>query len=105
MPAELHYSASARIGDPVLIPNGPYIGHAHASDAVPSPGDHGYDPAKITAMRAFFLANGPDIRPGVQLPVFPNVDVYSFVAKLLNLKAPATDGELGPLRIALKKGK
>ncbi len=103
VPAELHYSASPRIGDPVIIPNGPYIGHPHATDTVPSPGDHGYDPAKLTSMRALFLANGPDIRAGVQLPVFPNVDVYSFVARLLDLKPPANDGELGPLREALKK--
>lgn len=105
VPAELHYSASARIGDPVLIPNGPYIGHAHASNTVPSPGDHGYDPAKLTAMRALFVANGPDIKPGVQLPVFPNIDVYDFIARLLDLKPVANDGELGPLGAALKRRK
>ena len=54
-------------------------------------------------MKALFVANGPDIRKGVSLPVFPNVDVYSFIAKLLDLKAPTTDGELGPLKQALKK--
>ncbi|MGI4855282.1 MAG: ectonucleotide pyrophosphatase/phosphodiesterase [Janthinobacterium lividum] len=102
VPAELHYSANARIGDPVIIPNGPYIAHLHATDTKPNPGDHGYDPMKLTAMRALFLANGPDIRKGVSLPVFPNVDVYDLIAKLLNLKPAANDGELGPLKQALK---
>ncbi len=103
VPPELHYSSNPRIGDPVLIPNGPYLGHAHAAETKLEPGEHGYDPAKLTAMRALFIANGPDIGKGVSLPVFPNVDVYSFVAKLLGLKAPPTDGELGPLKEALKK--
>lgn len=102
VPAELHYSASARIGDPVIIPNGPYIAHLHATDTKPNPGDHGYDPTKLTAMRALFVANGPDIRKGVSLPLFSNVDVYDFIAKLLDLKPAANDGELGPLKQALK---
>ena len=58
---------------------------------------------KISAMKATFIANGPDIRKGVNLPVFPNVDVYSFIAELLGLKPPVNDGALGPLRPALKK--
>ena len=103
VPASLHFSDNARIGDPVLIPNGAYIGHLHANDTVANPGDHGYDPLKISAMKATFIANGPDIRKGVSLPVFPNVDVYSFVTKLLDLKPAPNDGELGPLKSALKK--
>jgi alkaline phosphatase D len=103
VPAYLHYSDNARIGDPVLIPNGAYIGHLHASTVTVNPGDHGYDPTKLSAMKATFIANGPDIRKGVSLPVFANVDVYSFVSKLLNLKPAANDGELGPLKQALKK--
>lgn len=103
VPAYLHFSDNARIGDPVLIPNGAYIGHLHASSATVNPGDHGYDPTKISAMKATFIANGPDVRKGVSLPVFANVDVYSFVSKLLDLKPAANDGELGPLKQALKK--
>lgn len=53
-------------------------------------------------MKALFVANGLDIRKGVSLPVFPNVDVYSFVAKLLDLKPATNDGELGPSKRALK---
>ncbi|MEK6397597.1 MAG: alkaline phosphatase family protein, partial [Terriglobus sp.] len=103
VPAYLHYSENARIGDPVLIPNGAYIGHLHASNATVNPGDHGYDPTKLSSMKATFIANGPDVRKGVSLPVFANVDVYDFLAKLLHLKPAANDGELGPLKQALKK--
>ena len=85
------------------MPNGPYIGRLHAGKPREDVGDHGYDPTKITAMKALFIANGPDIRKGVSLPVFPNVDVYSFIAKLLDLKPAPSDGDLGPLREALKK--
>ncbi len=103
VPEHLKYSGNPRIGDPVLIPNGPYIAHLHASKPREDAGDHGYDPTKLTAMKALFVANGPDIRKGVSVPVFPNLDVYSFIVKLLDLKAPPTDGELGPLKQALKK--
>ena len=103
VPEHLHYTGNPRIGDPVLVPNGPYIAHLHAGKPREDLGDHGYDPTKLTAMKALFVANGPDIRGGVLLPVFPNVDVYSFIARLLDLKTPQTDGELGPLKQALKK--
>ena len=103
VPAHLAYTGNARIGDPVIVPNGPYIGHPHATKPREDLGEHGYDPTKLSAMKAVFIANGPDIRKGVSLPVFPNVDVYSFITKLLDLKAPPTDGELGPLKQALKK--
>jgi predicted AlkP superfamily pyrophosphatase or phosphodiesterase len=103
VPEHLKYTGNPRLGDPVLVPNGPYIGRLHAGKPREDVGDHGYDPTKISAMKALFVANGPDIRKGVSLPVFPNVDVYSFITKLLDLKAPTTDGELGPLKQALKK--
>jgi hypothetical protein len=103
VPADLHYSSNPRIGDPVAVPNGAYTFFQHTHTGTINPGDHGYDPAKMTAMKALFIANGPDIRKGVNLPVFPNVDVYSFIAKLLDLKTPPNDGALGPLKDALKK--
>jgi alkaline phosphatase D len=103
MPAELNSRDNPRIGDPVIFFNGAYIGHQHASTAIPNPGDHGFDPAKISEMKAIFIANGPDIRKGIALPVFPNVDVYSLIAKLLDLKPGKTDGDLGPLKTMLKK--
>lgn len=103
MPEELHSRSNPRIGDPVIVANGAYLIHQRATNGTTNPGDHGYDPFRFGAMKALFIANGPDIRKGVTLPVFPNVDVYSFIAKLLDLKPAKNDGELGRLKDALKK--
>jgi alkaline phosphatase D len=53
-------------------------------------------------MKAIFYAEGPDIKAGVALPTFENIDVFSFIARLLELKAPPVDGVIGPLESALK---
>lgn len=53
-------------------------------------------------MKAIFFAAGPDIRPGVQLRPFENVNIYPFIAEMLGLKAPPVDGTLDVLRPALK---
>ena len=54
-------------GDPVVIPTGPYMIRAHASETpeIVQPkikGEHGYDPSQMKSMRAIFYAVGPDIR-------------------------------------------
>jgi len=66
-------------------------------------GAHGFDPARVPDMKASFFAMGPDIRSGVTVEPFENVDVYPLVAKLLgldiaHLKTGAIDGELRPLQ-------
>jgi alkaline phosphatase D len=53
-------------------------------------------------MRAFFLAVGPDIRPGAKLEPFENVNVYPFLARILGLDAPKVDGSLNVLSKILK---
>ncbi len=106
VPAELHYSSDPREGDPVIIPQGPYLIRAHA----PSPGqkeftpvgEHGYNPFQMTSMRAIFFAEGPDIRPGTTLKPFENVNIYPFIAKILGLKAPKVDGDPYILSTALR---
>jgi alkaline phosphatase D len=103
MPPELKYGNNPRIGDPVAVVNAPYIAHPHETKPRTDLADHGYDPGKFPEMKAFFLATGPDIRRGVTLQSFPNVDIYSLIAKLLDLKTPPNDGELGPLKQILKK--
>jgi len=102
VPAYLHFNENPREGDPVIVPNGPYIFRAHENSRKPPLGDHGYDVTRMPEMKAIFVANGPDIRPGTQLPSFQNVDVYDFIAKLLQLKPAKNDGELKLLRPALK---
>lgn len=63
---------------------------------------HGYDATKMPEMKATFIAAGPDIRHGVVLKPFENVNVYPLIAKILgldiaNLKTGPTDGKLSVL--------
>jgi alkaline phosphatase D len=53
-------------------------------------------------MKAVFYAEGPDIRPGVELHSFENVNVFPLVVKLLGLDGPPEDGKLEVLSTVLK---
>ncbi len=102
IPAELNYTADPRIGDPVIVPTGPYAIRIHgpadaARDRPPNKGMHGFDPRTMPEMRAIFYAEGPDIRKGIRLKPFENVNVYPFLAEILGLDAPATDGNASVL--------
>ena len=106
MPAWLHDNSNPRAGDPIVVPQGPYAIRAHApgageQDRPPNKGMHGYDPRQMPEMKAIFYAVGPDIRPGVALKPFDNVNIYPFIARILRLQAPPTDGSLNVLSNAL----
>jgi alkaline phosphatase D len=105
VPAYLHFDANPREGDPIVVPNGPFLLRAHASEAESTSkyrGGHGFNPRTMPEMKAIFFAGGPDIRPGIQLKPFENVNIYPFIAEILGLKPPAVDGTLEVLRPALK---
>jgi predicted AlkP superfamily pyrophosphatase or phosphodiesterase len=106
-PASLHFDANSREGDPVVVPNGPFTFRAHpssseADDGAKHLGGHGFDPRTMPEMKAIFFAGGPDVRAGVRLKPFENVNIYPFIAEILGLKPPAVDGTLDVLRPALK---
>jgi alkaline phosphatase D len=106
MPKELDYTEEPRIGDPVVVATGPYAIRVHgpadpAKSGPPNKGAHGYDPGIVPEMRAIFYAEGPDIRKGMVLKPFENVNVYPFLAEILGLDAPATDGSASVLEPAL----
>jgi predicted AlkP superfamily pyrophosphatase or phosphodiesterase len=105
LPAYLHFDANPRVGDPVVVPTGPFTLRASASEAEGTNkhrGGHGFNPRTMPEMKAIFFAGGPDIRPGVQLKPFENVNIYPFIAEILGLTPPAVDGRLEVLRPALK---
>ena len=107
VPPYLHYNSNPREGDPVIVPNGPYSLHAQVSSSAQihsdkPHGEHGFNPRTMPEMKAIFFAAGPDIRPGVQLKPFENVNIYPFIAEILGLQAPEVDGSLDVLRPALK---
>lgn len=100
LPAELAASANPSIGDPVILATGPYPIRAHSEHGIsqaPPAGLDGFDPAAVKSMRAIFIAAGPDIRHGVRLRPFENVNVYPLIAYLLGLHAPKNDGNLNIL--------
>jgi predicted AlkP superfamily pyrophosphatase or phosphodiesterase len=107
VPAELHYDSSARAGDPIVIATGPYSIRARTPapgdpNKPPSVGQHGYDPRVLPSMKALFVATGPDIRAGVTVQSFENVNVYPLIAQILGLPIGKIDGDLKVLQIALK---
>jgi alkaline phosphatase D len=102
VPADLHYNENLREGDPVVITTGPYALRAHAPSAgkpdhPPLPGMHGFDPRKRPEMKASFFAAGPDIVADKTVEPFENVNLYPWLAHLLGLHAPKTDGNLSVL--------
>ncbi|MFT4112485.1 ectonucleotide pyrophosphatase/phosphodiesterase [Silvibacterium sp.] len=109
VPAGLHFDSNPREGDPVIVPKGPYSIRAQAPHLQPGQterpvltGSHGYDPAGIPEMRAVFFAAGPDIRAGVALKPFENINVFPFVTAILGLENPPIDGSPNVLSGALK---
>jgi predicted AlkP superfamily pyrophosphatase or phosphodiesterase len=103
LPKTYHFSEQddiyGRIGDIVLIAEAPYY---FTNKKVA--GAHGYDPLKVKEMRAMFMAVGPNIKEGEYLLPFDNVDVYPFIAKILNLEINQNiDGGNYLIENALKK--
>ncbi len=92
-PKEWHYSEDPRIGDLVVSANEPIslvVGPRPERPPTPgrSRGAHGYDPAKFRTMQAIFYAAGPNIKPGVTVKPFENVNVFPFITKILGLRNP-----------------
>jgi predicted AlkP superfamily pyrophosphatase or phosphodiesterase len=107
VPKGLHYNSNAREGDPVIVPVAPVAIRAHGPgagqlDPAPSAGAHGYDPRQFAEMRAIFYAEGPDVRGGVVLKPFENINVYPFITEILGLEHPPVDGSASVLSPALK---
>jgi len=109
VPAALNYSQNPREGDPVVIATGPYAIRAHGPpegkpDPPPIAGMHGFDPRLLPQMKASFFAAGPDIVEGKTVAPFENVNLYPWLAHLLGLTPPTTDGSLNVLAGTLRDG-
>ena len=117
VPANFYLSQNPRAGDPVIVANGPYALRAHSAAAgknsapgdppatsAPTPGIDGLDARTQPEMKAIFFAAGPDIVKGKTLAPFENVNVYPWLAHLLGLTPPKTDGSLNILSGTLRDG-
>ena len=106
LPPEFHAGQNPREGDPVVMATGPYAIRAHAPSAgkseAPPLGVDGIDPQAQPEMKAIFFAAGPDIVPGKTVSSFENVNLYPWMAHLLGLKAPKSDGSLNILAGTLR---
>ncbi|HVU47356.1 MAG TPA: ectonucleotide pyrophosphatase/phosphodiesterase [Terracidiphilus sp.] len=112
VPAGLNYNQNPREGDPVVIATGPYAIRAHAPqaqtnsgpDKPPTVGMHGFDPRVVTEMKASFFAAGPDIVEGKTVAPFENVNLYPWLAHMLGIAVPKSDGSLNILAGTLRDG-
>ncbi len=109
VPAGLEFNQNPREGDPVVVPNGPFAIRAHAPAAgqpsrAPTIGMHGFDPHKMPEMKASFFAAGPDMVEGKTVGPFDNVNLYPWMAHLLGLNPPKSDGSLNILSGTLRDG-
>ena len=99
MPEQLHYNMNAREGDPVVEPLEAVPVRVHpTTPQIKAKGEHGWDPRLVPEMKAIFYAQGPDVKPGVKLETFENVNVYDFVCGILGLKPSVNDGDDKALR-------
>ena len=102
VPAGLNYNQNPREGDPIVVATGPFAIRAHAPAAgetshPPNLGMHGFDPHLLPEMKASFFAVGPDLRAGKTVAPFDNVNLYPWMAHMLGLNPPKTDGDLNIL--------
>jgi alkaline phosphatase D len=106
-PAGLDYNQNPREGDPIVVATGPYAIRAHGPaegrpDTPPNAGMHGFDPRRVPEMKASFFAEGPDIVAGRTVAPFENVNLYPWIAHMLGLHPPKTDGSLNVLAGTLR---
>jgi predicted AlkP superfamily pyrophosphatase or phosphodiesterase len=102
IPARFHYGQNPRVAPIFCLPETGWVLTTH--DFHPkrqTGGEHGYD-NESPEMAAVFVAGGPDIRPGVRLPTFDNVDVYPLLAKLVGVTPQPNDGHLEDVAAALR---
>ena len=98
IPEYLHYGTNSRIGDVIVLPDLGYI--VYNKPFKTGGGQHGYDPT-LNDMHAVFRAIGPDISH-VELPHFPNVDLYPLACRLLRLTPAPNDGDLKEVEALLR---
>jgi alkaline phosphatase D len=109
VPADLNFNQNPREGDPVIVTTGPYAIRAHGAESgeeshPPTLGMHGFDPHLMPEMKAIFFAAGPDLVAGKTVAPFENVNLYPWLAHMLGLNAPKSDGSLNILSGTLRDG-
>jgi alkaline phosphatase D len=102
-PERWHYRDSQRIGDLVVYVRGGCVAVTGMQNRPPARGNHGFDVQEFKTMDAIFYAAGPNVRPGVELKPFENVNVFPFITRILGLEnPPGLDGAFSVLENAYR---
>lgn len=103
-PKQWHVDANPRFPDVILMPETGFAVFSAAEKATwISAGDHGWAP-EASEMHGFFVASGPNIKPGISLGPVNIVDIYPLMLSILGLDAPQQmDGDPAKLARLLYK--
>ncbi|XP_045197523.2 bis(5'-adenosyl)-triphosphatase enpp4-like [Mercenaria mercenaria] len=91
IPRQYHYGNNRRIPMIIVEPEEHYWISFNGSAGVL--GEHGYNNS-LASMHPFFIAMGPDFKPGAKVDTFNNVDIYPLMCTLLGLKPAPNNGSL-----------
>jgi len=101
IPAHLAFGRNPRVPSILCLPETGWVAYQDVPEWMTGiGGGHGYD-HRHPDMMAFFLASGPAITAGGQLPLFDNVNLYSLVARLAGVNPESGDGSLAPFESML----
>ncbi|HEX5182997.1 MAG TPA: ectonucleotide pyrophosphatase/phosphodiesterase [Allosphingosinicella sp.] len=104
IPARLDYGRNPRVPDYLCLGEVGWIVASKDPGDRLLKGDHGYD-NRAPDMRATFIAAGPDLRRGLRIPAFDNVDLYPLLARLIGIAPLANDGDATLVDEAVAPGK
>lgn len=107
-PVQWHIDDNPRYPDVILAPEMGYtvLSRANKSRKIKLSG-HGWPP-EASDMHGFFIASGPNIRPGLNLGPVSMVDVYPLMTAILGLQSPDNiDGDSSKLAepLYIERGK
>ncbi|MBP6977741.1 MAG: ectonucleotide pyrophosphatase/phosphodiesterase [Bacteroidales bacterium] len=101
VPCKLHYGKNPRCGDLVVVADSGWSVRWDNRGSYEYGGAHGYVPENPD-MHAIFYAMGPSFKSGFRQPSFSNLDVYSLIARILDIKPAKTSGSLKKIKHMLK---
>lgn len=88
-PEQWHVDDNPRFPDVMLIPDAGFAVLSSSEKLAHkiTAGDHGWAP-EANAMHGFFVASGPNIKPGITLGPVRSIDIYPMMLSILDLDAP-----------------
>jgi predicted AlkP superfamily pyrophosphatase or phosphodiesterase len=92
VPAKWHYGTNPRIPGIVVVADSSWYISTRPFIGTLNGGAHGYD-NRNSDMFAIFYAAGPAFKKGYTVHEFNNVDIYSLVCRILNIKPAPNDGD------------